>query len=228
MTAPLALDRIRALCFDVDGTLSDTDDQWVQSFMNFLKPIFRKTSEARLQAFARGAIMAVETPGNQVYHLLDHADLDDEAARLINWYTSLRVSNRKPIFWLIPGVKDLLEDLSKRYPLAVVSARGEGSTLEFLNQHQLAPYFTCIATAQTCRFTKPFPDPIRWAAGQMGVAPEACLMIGDTVVDIIAAKSAWAQSVGVLCGFGTEKELLRSGANLILPSTADLGPILMP
>ena len=47
-------------------------------------------------------------------------------------------------------------------------------------------------------------------------------MIGDTTVDIRAGKAAGAQTVGVLCGFGEEGELRRVGADLILPSTADV------
>jgi HAD superfamily hydrolase (TIGR01549 family) len=228
MTASLDIERIQALCFDVDGTLSDTDDQWVQSFIKILTPVFKNSPEKKVKAFARSVIMAAESPANQVYHLLDHVDLDDEAARLVNWFSRLRISNRKPIFWLIPGVRELLEELSKRYPMAVVSARDERSTLEFLDQYSLLPFFKCVATAQTCRFTKPFPDPINWAAGRMGAAPQNCLMIGDTVVDIISARRAGAQSVGVLCGFGTEKELRRSGADLILATTAQIGPVLNP
>ena len=55
-----------------------------------------------------------------------------------------------------------------------------------------------------------------WAAQQMQVKPEECLMVGDTTVDIRAGKSAGAQTVGVLCGFGTERELRRAGADLNL------------
>lgn len=228
MTIPLDLERIQALCFDVDGTLSDTDDLWVHKCSNLLKPVFPGLSEDKVKSLSRWLIMAAESPANLVYHWLDHVDLDDEAARLINWFSRLRVSNRKPIFWLIPGVLELLRSLSARYPMAVVSARGESSTLEFLRHHDLMGFFRCVATAQTCRFTKPFPDPIQWAAGQMGVPPANCLMIGDTIVDIISARRAGAQSVGVLCGFGEEKELRQSGANLILPTTAMLGEILNP
>ena len=65
-----------------------------------------------------------------------------------------------------------------------------------------------------------------WAARQMGLEPQECLMIGDTTVDIRAGKAAGAQTVGVLCGFGDEKELRRAGADLILPSTADLAQVL--
>ncbi|MFN2144202.1 MAG: HAD family hydrolase, partial [Anaerolineales bacterium] len=66
------------------------------------------------------------------------------------------------------------------------------------------------------------PDPVLWAADQMRVSPEHCLMIGDTTVDIKAGRRAGAQTLGVLCGFGTEKELRKAGADEILPSTAHL------
>ena len=62
----------------------------------------------------------------------------------------------------------------------------------------------------------------------MNVQPDECLMIGDTTVDIRAAKAAGAQSVGVLCGFGEEKELRQAGADLILESTALLADVLLP
>ena len=52
-------------------------------------------------------------------------------------------------------------------------------------------------------------------------------MVGDTVVDIHAAKRAGAQAVGVLCGFGERQELIDAGADLILDSAAALADILL-
>ena len=60
----------------------------------------------------------------------------------------------------------------------------------------------------------------------MGVAPENCLMIGDTTVDIRAGVASGAQTVGVLCGFGERDELERRGTNLILENTAELADVL--
>lgn len=51
-------------------------------------------------------------------------------------------------------------------------------------------------------------------------------MIGDTTVDIRAGKAAGAQTIGVLCGFGQE-ELRRAGADVIVPSVADVAAILL-
>ena len=121
----------------------------------------------------------------------------------------------------------MLQRLKARYPLAVVSARDEASTMAFLEQFDLVKYFEAIITTLSAEHTKPYPDPIRLAAQKMGVQTEACLMTGDTAVDIRAGKSAGAQTVGVLCGFGEEAELRRQGADLILRGTSDLDEVLL-
>jgi len=223
---PLDVSRIRALCFDVDGTLSDTDDLWaakLEARLRFLRGLFPRRG---LRPLARALIMGAESPANVLYHLFDRLGLDDEVARLTSALSRRSADRAAPHFWLIPGVDGLLARLAGRYPLAVVSARGEHSTLAFLEQFGLRGHFQTVVTAQTCAFTKPFPHPVRHAAAALGAAPEHCLMIGDTTVDIRAGRAAGAQTVGVLCGFGSERELRRAGADLILTSTADLGEML--
>jgi phosphoglycolate phosphatase len=53
-------------------------------------------------------------------------------------------------------------------------------------------------------------------------------MVGDTTIDVRTGVAAGAQTVGVLCGFGTERELRESGAGLILRTTSDLLAVLRP
>jgi len=219
----LDLQRIRGLCFDVDGTLSDTDDYYVNKFVGFFRrvPFLRDPERA-----ARRLVMWVESPGNALLGLTDTIGLDDEMIAFINWiYRRRRHKARQ--YLIVPGVEAMLRRLNGRYPMTVVSARDEDSTLAFLNQFDLAKYFDFVITALSAEHTKPYPDPILLAAQKMGVAPEACLMTGDTTVDIRAGKAAGAQTVGVLCGFGEDAELRRKGADLILPSTADLADVLL-
>ena len=127
---------------------------------------------------------------------------------------------------MVKGVFEMLAGMHSRFPMAIVSARDELTTNLFLDQFNIAPLFKSVVTSQSCRYTKPFPDPVIKAAADMGLDPQQCLMIGDTTVDIRAGKAAGAQTVGVLCGFGTERELRRAGADLILESTAQLMEIL--
>jgi phosphoglycolate phosphatase-like HAD superfamily hydrolase len=219
---PLDLQRIRALCFDVDGTLSDTDDVYTRKVARFL-PRFLFHNPDRT---ARRFVMWMESPGNALIGLPDIIGLDDELLGLWEWLNRNRPRPMKH-FMMVPGIKEMLERLHGRFPMAVVSARDDGSTREFLDQFELTGYFQEIVTAITAEHTKPYPDPILYAAEQMGVAPENCLMIGDTTVDIRAGKAAGAQTVGVLCGFGEHDELERRGADLILDTTSELADVLL-
>jgi HAD superfamily hydrolase (TIGR01549 family) len=216
--------RIQALCFDVDGTLSDTDDLLVARLARWLEHVrflFPRRDPLRL---ARRLIMVSEAPANFLIGLPDHLGLDDELFALADWLA--RFSKKPKQFLLINGVREMLAALASRYPLAVVSARDERTTRLFLAQFDLLPFFRCVATATTCKHTKPYPDPILWAAAQMGVSPASCLMIGDTTVDIRAGRAAGAQTAGVLCGFGERAELERCGADVILETTPDLLSVL--
>lgn len=211
--------RVRALLFDIDGTLSDTDDQWAARFSRLLRPFARLLPGRDPHAAARWLVMELETPGNFLYSNMDRLGLDGPAGRLLNTFSHMRAHRKPKRYWILRGVKEMLPRLAERYPLAVVSARGEKSALAFLDQFGLRPYFKAVVTAQSCRYTKPYPDPVLFAAKELGLPAAACVMIGDTTVDIHAGISAGAQTIGVLCGFGRRKELERAGADLILETT---------
>jgi HAD superfamily hydrolase (TIGR01509 family) len=218
---PLQVSRIRAICFDVDGTLSDTDDVMVEKLARLLNPFYFWFSKQETARAARRIIMAIEAPANILMGVPDLLGLDNVIFVLADRLA--RNSRKNPgKFQMVPGVKEMLAELSQSYPLAVVSARDARTTNIFLEQFDLLQYFKCVATAQTCKHTKPFPDPILWAAEEMEVSPEAILVVGDTTVDMRAGSAAGAQKVGVLCGFGERDELQKYGADMILTTPAEL------
>ena len=217
---PLDLARIQGLCFDVDGTLSDTDDAYVGRISRALHPLrflFRSGDPTR---FSRWLVMASESPMNSLYYWADRMSLDDNFARLFEWLARRR--HPKKHFMLMHGADTLLPACAAHYPISVVSARDEGSTRRFLDQFSLSSLFHNVVTSQTCEHTKPFSDPVLHSVKKMGLLPENCVMIGDTTVDILAGKRAGAQTVGLLCGFGTEAELRKAGADVILRDLAEL------
>lgn len=220
---PLDLPRVRALCFDVDGTLSDTDDIYARRISGW---ICRIPFVRNPHSLARRLVMWLEAPGSAMMSLGDAMDLDTYVVPLIDWLHRHRPRRRTENL-VIPGVVDMLPRLKRHYPLAVISARDEQTAMSFLEDCHLLANFDVVLTALSARHAKPYPDPILLAARTMGVRPEACLMIGDTPVDIRAGKSAGAQTIGLLCGFGEEAELRRAGADLILPTTADVERVLL-
>ncbi len=219
MTFDLA--RVKGICFDVDGTLSDTDDAYVARLNRVFKVarfFFRKGDSTH---FSRWLVMVTESPMNGLYHWLDKHSQDDNAAKIFSRLAQGGKGKTK-IFLLMRGTLELLTELYTRYPLAVVSARDELTTSRFLQQCNLGRFFRVVATSQTCEFTKPFPDPVLHASTVMQLPPEECVMIGDTTVDILAGKRAGAQAIGLLCGFGTEDELRKAGADLIVRDLEEL------
>jgi len=222
---PLDIPRIQALCFDVDGTLSDTDDLFVNRITGYLQPARFLLPNRDPQRAARRFVMWAEAPGNALIGIPDWLGLDAPMAAVAEWLTLTQPRPKKD-FLLIPGVGEMLARLKGHYPMAVVSARDERSTLTFLEQFELRPYFDVLVTALTAEHTKPYPDPILYAAAKMGVRPENCLMIGDTPVDIRAGQAAGAQTLGVLCGFGEQDELRQHKADEIIESTAGVADLL--
>jgi HAD superfamily hydrolase (TIGR01509 family) len=227
MTPGLDRARIRALCFDIDGTLADTDNALAARLARALRPLAPLLPGGDPLRMARGLLLGIETPANAVYAFADRLGLDEIAGLLLDVLHRARGEGRPHRFQLIPGLQEALARLHGAYPLAIVSSRGQRGVRAFLDQFSFTPLFRCAASARTCWRTKPHPAPLRWAAREMGLPPEACLMVGDTAVDIRAARAAGAQSVGVLCGFGERAELERAGADLILEATPDLADVLL-
>ncbi len=220
--------RVKAVLFDLDGTLADTDDEYIRragAFMRRLHFIFPQRDPTN---FLRWSLMISETPLNLALGVPDWLGIDDELARFFDWLGQRRPGPRTSgHFVLMAGVGALLARLARHYPLALITVRSEHAAQAFVAQFGLGECLQAVASAQTAPHTKPYPDPVLWAARTLGVAVENCAMVGDTTVDILAGRRAGAQTVGVLCGFGERAELERTGANLVLNHTAELGEVLL-
>jgi HAD superfamily hydrolase (TIGR01549 family) len=225
----LDVSRIKALIFDIDGTLSDSDDLMVEGLLALLKPFKRLINPEKSARYARDLVHWLEKPGNWTLAMLDRIGLDGILAKALDWRANLGSKDglQAHEFPAIPGIHPMLDQLTGNYPMAVVSARNAVTTNNFLRANGLEKNFTVVIHSQSLRRTKPFPDPLLRAAEVLGVEISDCLMIGDTVTDVKAAIAAGAFSLSVLCGFGRESELRKAGTHAVLLSTADLSDFLL-
>jgi HAD superfamily hydrolase (TIGR01549 family) len=213
---------IDAILFDLDGTLIETDDDAVHALAQWLRPLKWALPRRDEKRAARRILMAIEGPANRFLTSLDRLGLDDDLFDLRERLQRLRGLYTPVNFRPVDGVSETLEDLSHRYHLGIVTTRSRKDASTFLAQEGLTDIVQVIAGREDTWRLKPHPSPIRFAADKLGVAVERCLMVGDTTVDILAARSAGARSAAVLSGFGEEEELERAGADLVLESASEL------
>jgi predicted PurR-regulated permease PerM/phosphoglycolate phosphatase-like HAD superfamily hydrolase len=213
---------IDAILFDLDGTLLKTDDDAVEALSRRLWPVrgfLPKRDPARA---ARRIVMALEGPTNSIMSFLDRLGLDDNLFDLGDRMHQMRGLHTPLNFHPIDGVGAMLDDLSRRYRLGIVTTRSRLHAETFLSQEGLGDLIEVIVGREDTWRIKPHPSPVLHAAERLEVPVERCLMVGDTTVDILAARAAGAWSAGVLCGFGEKDELERAGADLIVKTTSDL------
>jgi HAD superfamily hydrolase (TIGR01549 family) len=239
MGASFDRSRVRALCFDIDGTLADTDDHIVARLAGLLDALPLVTGR-RAERLARQTVMTAETPVNAAYAALDRLGLDVPLSALRTRLSAIRrraadpASTRNPEaidevpHEMITGVQEMIVALAEHFPMCAISTGSVPRIERFLEHYKVQQHFVAVVGAQTTRRMKPHPEPLRFAASAMGIAPRECVMIGDTSVDMRTGKAAGAQTVGVLCGFGTERELRQAGAQLILRTTSDFLAVLSP
>jgi HAD superfamily hydrolase (TIGR01509 family) len=227
MTA-VDFDAVEAILFDLDGTLIDTDDTLIARWERRLDRLAWLFPNRDPRPFLRRALMHAETPGNTFVSALDVLYLDRLLHGLSERLYRARGLATPSTVAPIAGADQLLTALATRYPLALVTTRIRRQAEALLAASGLPPVFKVIVGALDVRRMKPHPEPILRAAELLAVPPERCVMVGDTRVDMKAARAAGAWAVGVLCGFGERDELERAGAHLILETTPMLVEHLPP
>ncbi len=212
---------IRLILFDLDGTLFETDDAVVRILARWLRPLARLLEFDEYKA-ARRLVMGLESWVNGFVTLLDVLHLDRLAFGLAQRADRLLYGKptERRTYQLTEHARALLEDLKSRYHLGVVTTRSREETERMLNAVGIRDLFDVIVTRDDTRRLKPHPAPIRMAAERLHIPLENVLMVGDTQMDVRAAKSAGALAAAVLCGFGEIEEL--QDADIILNTPAEL------
>ena len=216
---PIPARRFDAVIFDLDGTLLDTIDDIAAAMNAVLEargyPIF---------SVEEYKILVGDGIEEMVRRALAHARLDAEAVAAIvveyrrEYERAWRRSSRP-----YPEVPELLQELRRRrVKSAILSNKAHAFTAAMTAELLPGFAFDVVRGAEPGIPLKPDPAPALAVARRMGVAPEACVFLGDTRVDMQTAKAAGLFPVGALWGFRNAQELLESGAALLLASPLEL------
>ncbi len=123
---------------------------------------------------------------------------------------------------LLPGVRAVLRNLAKRFTLGLVTSGSRDRVCIQLENLQLAKHFAVRVCSEDASPRKPHPAPLKRALALAGLAPQACVYVGDSPQDIEMARRANVRAIGVLGPFPTERALRAARPALLLKSIKEL------
>jgi HAD superfamily hydrolase (TIGR01509 family) len=179
------LNDVKAIIFDVDGTLVDSMWIWKQVDIDFLKR--RKTElPIDLQKDIEGLSYT-----STAEYFKERFKLPETVEEIKEEWREMADDFYNNIIPLKAGVKELLQiirDHNLKIGIATSNSRELVETM--MKKHEIGKYFDSIRTSCEVPRSKPFPDVYLQAAKDLDVMPENCLVFEDTVAGATAAKAA--------------------------------------
>jgi len=214
MGATLQCCAMRAVLFDFDFTLADSEKAIVQCVNHALTKMGLR--EASPEEIRQGIGLSLDA----IYELL--TGRNGEGTRR---FRALFIEHADRVMAdgtsLYPWVSRTIATLRARgLELGIVTTKRRYRVVEVLGREDLLPEFRVIVGADMVRRTKPDPEPLEVALEVLRLEPAEVLYVGDNAVDAMAAGAAGVPFAGVLTGTTPGEELMRLGAVAVLETAA--------
>jgi HAD superfamily hydrolase (TIGR01549 family) len=207
-----------AFLFDLDGTLIDSVYQHVLAWREALEHTGMELSVWRIhRRIGMSGGLFVNALLREVGG--DLSAVDSERLQTIHAEAYQRyVSQVRPL----PGARELLNVLAAEKVPHAIATSGRQDTARLSLEMLGADPELAVITRDQVRYAKPDPDLFLAAAERLGVPIERCVVVGDSIWDLLAAQRARALGVGVLSGGYGLEELERAGAYRVYEDPRDL------
>jgi HAD superfamily hydrolase (TIGR01549 family) len=227
MNKRIKLEGIRAMMFDLDGTLIDSIPTYFQLMETILEVVGLPPAPKSLVAeFMTAGLAALEKMIPEA--MLDRKDELIQECISVGKKISWNMFNDK--VQLIDGTQELFSLLSERNILmGVVSStqrRVMDRKLAPLVRSRLRDSLHAVVAIEDAPERKPAPDPLIECARRLNVPVRQCVYVGDSHVDIQAGNAAGMMTIGVLTGLDDYKTLEKENPTMILKSVKEIRDLL--
>ena len=177
-----------AFIFDIDGTLTSTNQLIFDSFNFIAKKYLNKT-------FTDDEIISMfGPPENDILKRLCGENYESARKDYFNYYTE---NHWKAELYI--GMKEILEHLKrKNYPIGIFTGKGREASLITLKKLGVDHFFDLIVTGDDVLNHKPSAEGILKFISKFKLRNERVLMIGDSVADVEASREARVKIASVL------------------------------
>jgi phosphoglycolate phosphatase len=218
MTAP-NFSTVRALIFDLDGTLIDSQRDLILSVNAMLQEMGRE----QLHEDTISGYIGHGAPQLIGQALGNHAT-EEERQRALQFFLAYYEDHKMDSTCAYPGIPEALEELAS-YPMAILTNKPVRISLRILKELRLAKYFRAVYGGNSFATKKPDPLGAQAILREFCAAPAEAILIGDSEVDVQTARNAGTFAAAVNYGFGTHDRAAHP-ADIYLDRLADLVPVL--
>ncbi len=220
--APAGVFAADAILFDLDGTLIHTAPDLVTAVNSTLEALGLTAYPAdRITGWiGNGASRLVKRALTGEYEGEPDPERFAQAMEIFNQhYAKVLCVDSKPY----PGVVAALTDLSRRgFRMACVTNKPRDFTEPLLRALNLAQFFELVLSGDSLGEKKPHPLPLLHACRELGVAPHRAVLVGDSLNDVQAAKSAGMPVVCVRFGYADLAALTKSSPDAMIDAFQEL------
>lgn len=213
---------INALVLDLDGTLIDSVPQVHAAMNQVLTQIGRRPlslSETK-NLIGDGATATIE----KALKLTGEAGAPEQVAEFLRRYLSDYATNPVSHTVIYPGVVETLETLAAQgVMMGICSNKPQASTLPVLAALKLDRFFCTVACGDSVPHRKPDGRHVTLTLERMGASLQSAAMVGDSEIDIAAARNAEIPSVAVSYGY-CRIPMAELRADIVIDHFSDLLP----
>lgn len=180
--------KITTLLFDLDGTLINTNELIISSFLHTLNHYFP-------EQYKREDVYPFMGP--TLFETFSSIDAE-RTEEMITHYREFNLENHDMLVTEFDGVFETIRTLKENnFKLAIVSTKLRDTVIKGLKLTNLYPFFDTIVALDDVTHPKPHPEPLLKALQEIGSKPEEAIMIGDNFHDIEGGKNAGTLTAGV-------------------------------
>lgn len=208
---------INTLLFDLDGTLIDTNDLIISSFLHTLGHYYP-------EQYKREDVLPFIGPTLlETFSSIDK----DRAQEMIEKYREHNLANHDLLVKEFEGVFDTIKTMhEKGYKLGIVTTKMRHTVNMGLRLTKLDQFFDVVVCLDDVQHAKPDPEPIFKALSLLESSAEEAIMVGDNYHDILAGKNAGTKTAGVAWTVKGKEHLAEFHPDYMLEHMSDLFTII--
>lgn len=199
--------KYKAILFDYDGTLIDTNQRIIDSWDHMYQKHYggHLTGEDVKWTFGMLLWDAIDEQMRRMGH--SGYDVDELVASYREYQIPVCATPAPPF----EGVAEAVKELKARgVKLAIVTSRGRNSCEAGLKEYGMLDCFDYIVAAESTGIHKPLPEPVLIALRELDIAPEDALMVGDSIFDLQCGNNAGCDSCFVTWSYATSLETAKA------------------